>query len=105
MNAIFSVRSRWNEIGEVETVPLGDETQIQETLSRIHLQDETELEKKFKESATDTLDVGFFVRRLTDIIPNPWRAAHIVKGYSLLIEKMGQMTGRCMNNVCISLSI
>ena len=70
---------RWNEIGEVEPVPLGDEAQIQETLSRIHLQDETELEKKFKESATDTLDVGFFVRRLTDIIPNPWRAAHIVK--------------------------
>ena len=70
---------RWNEIGEVETVPLGDEAQIQETLATIHLQDETELEKKFKESATDTLDVGFFVRRLTDIIPNPWRAAHIVK--------------------------
>ncbi len=70
---------RWNEIGEVETVPLGDETQRQETRATIHLQDETELEKKFKESATDTLDVGFFVRRLTDIIPNPWRAAHIVK--------------------------
>ena len=70
---------RWNEMGEVETVPLGDETQIQETLATIHLQDETELKKKFQESATDTLDVGFFVRRLTDIIPNPWRAAHIVK--------------------------
>lgn len=69
----------WNEIGEVETVPLGDDTQIQETLATIYLHDETELEKKFKESATDTLDVGFFVRRLTDIIPNPWRAAHIVK--------------------------
>ena len=70
---------RWNEIGEVETVPLGDEAQIQETRSTIHLQDETELEKKFQESATDTLDVGFFVRRLTDIIPNPWCAARIVK--------------------------
>ena len=70
---------QWNEIGEVETVPLGDAAQIPETLTRIHLQDETEFEKKFKESATDTLDVGFFVRRLTDIIPNPWRAAHIVK--------------------------
>ena len=70
---------RWDEIGEVETVPLEDEAQIQENLATIHLQDETELEKKFKESATDTLDVGFFVRRLTDIIPNPWRAAHIVK--------------------------
>ena len=70
---------RWNEIGEVEAVPLGDAAQIPETLATIHLQDETEFEKKFKESATDTLDIGFFVRRLTDIIPNPWRAAHIVK--------------------------
>ena len=53
---------RWNEIGEVETVPLGDEaTQIQEIRTTIDLQDETELEKKFKESATGTLDVGFFV--------------------------------------------
>ena len=70
---------RWNEIGEVETVPFGDEMQIQENLATIHLQDETEFEKKFQESATDTLDVGFFVRRLTDIIPNPWCAARIVK--------------------------
>ena len=70
---------RWNEIGEVESVPLEDATQIQGTLATIHLQDETELEKKFLEHPTDTLDVGFFVRRLTDIIPNPWRAAHIVK--------------------------
>lgn len=70
---------RWNEIGEVEPVPLGDATQISETLATIHLQDETELEKKFKENATDTLDVGFFVRRLTDIVLNPWRAAHVVK--------------------------
>ena len=70
---------RWDEIGEVEAVTLGDETQIQETRTTIHLQDETEIEKKFLENPTDTLDVGFFVRRLTDIIPNPWRAAHIVK--------------------------
>ena len=70
---------QWNEIGEVEPVPLGDEAQIPDTLSKIHLQDETELEKMFNESATDTLDIGFFVRQLTDIIPNPWRAAHIVK--------------------------
>ena len=80
---------RWNEIGEVETVPLGDEAQIQETLSTIHLQDETELEKKFRESATDTLDVGFFVRRLTDVIPNPWRAAHIVKTILAAYQEQG----------------
>ena len=70
---------QWNEIGEVEPVPLGDATQIQEIIATIPLQDETEFEKKFKENATDTLDVGFFVRRLTDIVLNPWRAAHIVK--------------------------
>ena len=70
---------RWNEIGEVEAVPLGDGTQIQETHTTIHLQDETEFDKKFLENPTDTLDVGFFVRQLTDIIPNPWRAAHIIK--------------------------
>ena len=70
---------RWDEICEVEAVPLGDETQIPETRTTIHLQDETEFDKKFLENPTDTLDVGFFVRRLTDIIPNPWRAARIVK--------------------------
>lgn len=80
---------QWDEIDEVPLINLGDATQIQETRAIIHLQDTTEFEKKFQETPTDTLDVGFFVRRLTDVIPNPWRAAHIVKTIFAAYQEAG----------------
>ena len=80
---------RWNEIGEVETVNFADGNQFREIHATIHLQDETEFEKKYRENATDTLDIGFFVRQLTDVIPNPWRAAHIVKTILAAYQEQG----------------
>ena len=79
----------WNEIGEVEPVNLGDEADLQEVFAIIHLQDETEFDKKFQESATHNLDIGYFVRYLTDVIPNPWRASHIVKNILAAYQQQG----------------
>ena len=60
-------------------VNLGEEAQLQEIRATIHLQDEAVINKKLQDSAAHNLEVAFFVRRLGDVLPNPWHAARIVK--------------------------
>ena len=69
----------WHQLGPVAPINLGEEAQLQEIRATIHLQDEAVIDKKLQESAAHTLEVGFFVRRLGDVLPNPWHAARIVK--------------------------
>ena len=73
----------WNQLGPMEPVDLEDQERLQEIYATIHLQEETVIEKQIQESAesgTDMkLEISFFVRRLGDVITNPWQAARIVK--------------------------
>ncbi len=69
----------WHQLGPVAPINLGEAAQLQEIRATIHLQDEAVIEKKLQESAAHTLEVGFFVRRLGDVLPNPWHAARLVK--------------------------
>lgn len=69
----------WYQLGAVVPVNLGEEAQLQEIRATIHLQDEAVIDKKLQESAAHNLEVAFFVRRLGDVLPNPWHAARIVK--------------------------
>ncbi len=69
----------WSQLGAVEPVNLDDKELLQEIRAAIHLQDHDDPEKVFLESAAEKLEVSFFVRRLNDVIPNPWQAARIVK--------------------------
>ena len=69
----------WHQLGPVAPINLGEEAQLQEIRATIHLQDEAVIDKKLQESAAHTLQVAFFVRRLGDVVPNPWHAARIVK--------------------------
>ena len=69
----------WSQLGAVEPVNLDDKELLQEIRATIHLQDHDDPEKVFLESAAEKLEVSFFVRRLNDVIPNPWQAARIVK--------------------------
>ena len=43
------------------------------------MQDHDEPEKIILENTSQKLEISFFVRRLNDVIPNPWQAARIVK--------------------------
>jgi len=69
----------WYQLGPVAPINLGEAAQLQEIRATIHLQDEAVIHKKLQESAAHNLEVAFFVRRLGDVLPNPWHAARIVK--------------------------
>ena len=69
----------WHQLGAVAPINLGEAAQLQEIRATIHLQDEAVIDKKLQESAAHNLEVAFFVRRLGDVLPNPWHAARIVK--------------------------
>ena len=69
----------WHQLGPVAPINLSEEAQLQEIRATIHLQDEAVIDKKLQESAAHNLEVAFFVRRLGDVLPNPWHAARIVK--------------------------
>ncbi len=73
----------WTQLGPVEPVDLGDQEHLQEIQATIHLQDDSVIEKQMQasdEGGPDMkLEISFFVRRLGDVITNPWQAARIVK--------------------------
>ena len=69
----------WYQLGAVAPINLGEEAQLQEIRATIHLQDEAVIDKKLQGSAAHNLEVAFFVRRLGDVLPNPWHAARIVR--------------------------
>lgn len=69
----------WNQLGAVEPVRLDDQELLQEIRATIHLEDHNEPDKIVIESPSQKLEISFFVRRLNDVIPNPWQAARIVK--------------------------
>ena len=73
----------WDQLGPMEPVDLGDQERIQEIHATIHLQDDPVIEKQMQESDESgpgmKLEISFFVRRLGDVITNPWLAARVVK--------------------------
>ena len=73
----------WDQLGPMEPVDLEDQERIGEIQAVIHLQDDPVIEKQIQESTESSpdmkLEISFFVRRLNDIITNPWLAARVVK--------------------------
>ena len=69
----------WHQIGAVEPVDLESHELFQEIRATIHLQDEAVIEKALQDDADAGLSLAFFVRRLVDVVPNPWQSARIVK--------------------------
>ena len=79
----------WSQLGAVEPVSLDDKELLQEIRATIHLQDHDEPEKIVVESTSQKLEISFFVRRLNDVIPNPWQAARIVKATLQVYREQG----------------
>lgn len=73
----------WNQFGPIEPVDLEDEERLQEIYATIHLQEDAVIEKQMQTSNKSgpdmKLEISFFVRRLSDVITNPWLAARVVK--------------------------
>ncbi len=88
----------WSQLGAVEPVNLDDQELLQEIRATIHLQDHDEPEKIILENTSQNLEISFFVRRLNDVIPNPWQAARIVKATLQAYRKQGTDEGPLFAN-------
>ncbi len=69
----------WQNLEPIAPINLGNAAELQAVNATIGLQDEAVTETKLHASASHTLAVSFFVRRLIGVVPNPWHAARIVK--------------------------
>lgn len=73
----------WTQLGPMEPVDLESQEHTGEIQAVIHLQDDPVIEKQMQASdgrdPDMKLEISFFVRRLSDVITNPWLAARIVK--------------------------
>ena len=70
----------WDKISGGEAVNLDDKDIIQEISTTVDIQGQGEV----AEEALDTgerLDLDYFVRRLVDMVPNPWQAARVADGF------------------------
>ena len=79
----------WSQLDAVEPINLDDQELLQEIRATIHLQDNEDPERILLEGVTQKLEVSFFVRRLNDVIPNPWQASRIVKATLHEYQKQG----------------
>ncbi len=79
----------WALLDAVKPVRLGAQADSREIRATIHLQDEAVIEKPASENLDMELELDFFVRRLGDMIPNPWQAARIVKATLQQYQQQG----------------
>ncbi|MDE0317377.1 MAG: DEAD/DEAH box helicase family protein [Candidatus Poribacteria bacterium] len=79
----------WHKLEAVEPVNWEVEEQYQ-TDAMIDLQQEGLVSEHNRQIfLSNNLDVGYFIRRLSDIIPNPWHAARIVKDTFKAYKEIG----------------
>ncbi len=88
----------WSQLGAVGPVNLDDQELIQEIRATIHLQDHDDPEKIILENTSEKLEISFFVRRLNDVIPNPWQAARIVKATLQAYREQGDDEDQLFTN-------
>ena len=79
----------WHQLNAVEPVNWEEEETYQTDIT-IDLQEGDKISDRFhKVSLPNSTDIGYFIRRISDIIPNPWQAARIVQETFEAYEKRG----------------
>ena len=79
----------WHQLNAVEPVNWEEEETYQTDIT-IDLQEGGKVSDKYdKVSVSISNDIGYFIRRISDIIPNPWQAARIVQETFEAYEKRG----------------
>ena len=70
----------WNEIGSGEAVNLDDNDTIRAIIATVDVQGQSNVFDETFE-ACERLRPDYFVRRLTDVVPNPWQAARMAMSF------------------------
>ena len=70
----------WSEIDVGETVNLHDDDTIREIIATVDVQGDRRVFGEAFETG-ERLRLDYFVRRLTDVVPNPWQAARMATSF------------------------
>ena len=70
----------WNGIDMGEAVNLDDDDTIREIIATVDIQGDRRVSDEIIGTG-ERLRLDYFVRRLTDVVPNPWQAARMVAGF------------------------
>ena len=87
----------WSGIDAGGAVSLEDKNIIREMIATVDIR----AESKTSEQAFDTgdrLSLDYFVRRLTDMVPNPWQAARMAESFLQKHKRKGYNDSKLLNN-------
>ena len=87
----------WNAIDTGGAVNLDDEDTMREVVATVDVQGGQSVSDEAFETG-ERLSLDYFVRRLTDIVPNPWQAARIAKCFLDQHESKGHNDSKLLSN-------
>lgn len=85
----------WNGIDVGKAVNLDDDDTIREIIATVDVQGDRRVSEEVLETG-ERLRLDYFVRRLTDVVPNPWQAARMAA--SFLQKHRGCDDSQLLNN-------
>ena len=87
----------WGAIDAGGAVNLDDEETMREIIATVDVQGGGSVSNESFETG-EHLSLDYFVRRLTDIVPNPWQAARIAESFLHQHETEGHDGSKLLNN-------
>ena len=88
---------RWDAIDAGGAVNLDDEDTMREVVATVDVQGGGSVSHEAFETS-ERLSLDYFVRRLTDIVPNPWQAARIAESFLRKHEGKGHNSSELLSN-------
>lgn len=85
----------WSGIDAGKAVNLGNKDTIQEIIATVDVQGQRSVSEEAFETG-ERLSLDYFVRRLTDVVPNPWQAARMTANF--LKKHTGYDDSKLLNN-------
>ena len=87
----------WNKIDGGGVVHLSDKDIIREIKTTVDIQGQDEILEENLDTG-ERLNLDYFVRRLTDSIPNPWQAARVADNFLKKHKRSGHDDTKLLNN-------
>ena len=87
----------WDAIDAGGAINLDDADTMREIIATVDVQGRRSVSGEAFET-DERLSLDYFVRRLTDVVPNPWQAARIVEGFLRKHEQNGDRVLKLLNN-------
>ena len=85
----------WSGIDAGKAVNLGNKDTIREIIATVDVQGQRSVSEEAFETG-ERLSLDYFVRRLTDVVPNPWQAARMTANF--LKKHTGYNDSQLLNN-------